>query len=297
MRASADEHEPLLAALEAVAGRLAAKGRQRADGVRVGEVEIDARAGTDDDDTEVEDALSEWPEPIRDGSLVAEILIACEKEPRGGMFTYNYHLACVPLPSGRRLYLRWGDMDELRGVAVAEAGRDSDVLDLRVVQLLSPKANLELPFATSGDVLFQIDVLWKLARDGYPFEALVDSEADWMSQDLFNEGSNRHKELEEALEQALEKSEISETEFDRQFDALYAAPLWFLTLDDATLDLVAALPLPAADRVPPLQCKFAPWQRPTAAMFIKPKSRVNLQHIAASWVLGGFAGDFDLPPD
>jgi hypothetical protein len=201
------------------------------------------------------------------------------------MFTYNYTLAAVTLPSGRRLYLEWGDMNENAAVGLAQAGAPATA-DLHFIKLHGTK-DVDLPFETVGDLLFQIDILWSMAEPARSHirEALADSIASWMPQDMIDDQEERR----DALEEALGEGDISEEDYEREMERLGSVPPWFHTLSDEQLDQVAELPLPEPDHDPPLDHEFATWQRPTPDMFTNLDDPVNLQHVAAAWIAGGFS--------
>jgi hypothetical protein len=199
------------------------------------------------------------------------------------MFTYNYTLAATTLPSGRRLYLEWGDTVRLQGVAVATTDGD----DLRFLKL-NGLGQVDLPFHVAGDVLFEVDVLWTQAdHRGFVYEALLERDADWMSESLIDDGDERRGAIAEALGEALDAGDIDEERYEREREILDQVPQWFLALDEEQLDEVAALPTGEPDRDPPLAHTFAPWQRPTYAIFADP-DKAAVQHIVAAWIVGKF---------
>ena len=84
------------------------------------------------DDVFPDELLDDWLDSLEPSTVKLNKLVWCSKEPRGGMLTYNYTLAGASLPSGRRLYVEWGDTVKLQGVAVARSkGSDLRFLTLR----------------------------------------------------------------------------------------------------------------------------------------------------------------------
>ena len=126
------------------------------------------------------------------------------------------------------------------------------------------------------------------SRNSFIREALEDSEADRMPDYMLADDEERRDALEQALEEALDEQEISEQDYERETQRLAIAPPWFHSLTDEQLDRVATLPLPEPDDDTPLNHQFAPWQRPTPYMFSDLDDPVNLQHVAAAWISGGF---------
>lgn len=235
----------------------------------------------------VDELLAEWPPSSEHTSFELDELLWCYKEPRGGMFTYNYTLGRVLLPSGRGLFLDWGDYVGLRGVGVAPRDASPNA-HLRFLQLFDGAA-VDVPFRTAGGLLFEIDIMWtKASTTDYILSALVDPEAVWMSDDLIEEGEERRGRLLDALDTELERGSLSENDYDSQ-TSFGVAPAWFMTLDEPQLESIAELPVHSSDDDPPLVHSFAEWKRPTPSMFEAPNDPLNLQHIAAAWVIGSFA--------
>jgi hypothetical protein len=280
-----DESESLTQALEQAANQIESGGTPSGDFFVLGKVtsyDLD-----DDADVLYEFFFDDWT--VLENTLEVDELVSCYKEPRGGMFTYNYTLAAVTLPSGRRLYLEWGDTMENAAVGLARAGAPATA-DMHFIKLHGTD-NVDLPFEAVGDELFQIDVLWGMAEPAGSFirDALEDWGASWMPQEMLDDDEERRNALEQALDEALAEEEINEEDYGREIERLGLAPPWFHTLTDEKLDWVAALPLPAPDRDPPVDHQFATWQRPTADMFTNLDDPVNLQHVAAAWIAGGFS--------
>ena len=142
---------------------------------------------------------------------------------------------------------------------------------------------VDIPVDVNVDELYAIDYIWTLAEDlDYIHEALTDGDADWMSTWLMEKGDERRSKLLTALEDALDAGEITDEDFEREEDRLNTVPSWFFTVGEKDLDAIANVRMPAPDSDPPLDHAFAPWQRPTAAIFADSADPVNLQHIVAS---------------
>jgi len=98
--------EPLTHALESMADEIETGGTADGELFVLGKV---TPFDIDDDGDLLHDFFDDWQ--LRERvTLEVDELVSCYKEPRGGMFTYNYTLSAVTLPSRRRLYLEWGDM-------------------------------------------------------------------------------------------------------------------------------------------------------------------------------------------
>ena len=267
----------LVQLLELTADMLEARGRQE-DVFVLGEL-----AAYEADE---EGLLEDWPN-VRRGKLRFDRVVFCNKEPRGGMFTYNYALAAVTLPSGRRLYLEWGDTVKFAAVAVARPDAP-ETADMRLVAIRGP-GPVDLPFSIRGDVLFRIDVLChEAAAGGFIAEALVDHEADWMSGRMLDRGGRRRGERTLELEQALTAGTVDKRRFVRESEQLHLAPAWYFELSEDQLAQVADLPLPSAAHDPPLRHRFRRWHQPEPGMFADLSNPLNRQHVAAAFVVGGF---------
>ncbi len=276
-----------IAALEAAADRIEAEGKQVVPGAWIGSSEVDGqegaeRLGVDPADLEVDvsDIDFFWlTDQLYENAFGAQTLLAVHKEPRGGMLSYNHLIFAIPLPSNRRLYVQLSDLlgDELLGSARG-ASADERFLSAH------GGAGVDIPVEVNVEELFAIDYIWTLAEPGgYVHEALTEGDADWMSTMLMERGDERRSELHTALEDALDAGEITDDEFERRSEDLSVAPAWFFTLLEDDLDAIAGLPAPAPDADPPLVHAFAPWTRPTAAIFTKSTDAENVQHIVASF--------------
>lgn len=260
-------------ALETAADALVAKPGSKADGIVFGSSTPDldeamSRMGISDDTEIIEDEF-EWPGWVA-RQRNAKRLIRVYKEPRGGMLTYQGAVAALTLISGRRVYVQWGDMVDFELVAVAPKARTEDdelfhqsrVDDLFLQEFVRECDWLDLELSISGDLLFQIDLLWTAAqRLEWLREALVDSEADWMSSLMIQRDPGAH---DRELADALDRGEISKDQYDERDIDLPAAPPWFNMLDERVLDRIASLPLTRPEGSPSLMHVFAPWFRPSA---------------------------------
>jgi hypothetical protein len=268
--------------LELTADEIETSGKPHGDFLVV--ADVDPRQVDEDDDAW--ELFDNWPY-LEKSTLAIDDVVVCSKEPRGGMLTYSYTLAGVTLPSGRRLYLEYGDV-ELNAVGLARSGAP-DTADEHFIKLHGT-GPVDIPYSIfPGGMLFAIDILWsKAAPRSFILDALTEWEADWMEQSLLDEAAEEINTLEQVLEETAAEHEIDDEQLEQQLERLQAAPPWFLTLTDQQLDRVATLPLPEPDHDPPLDHQFTPWRRPTADMFNDLDDPANIQHIAAAWIIGSF---------
>src|SRR5262249_12984218 len=135
----------------------------------------------------------------------------------------------------------------------------------------------------TGGVLLEIDRHLSTCAGGWMFDALLDDEAEWMSQEQLDEGQERFAELQQAIDESRDEGDTDADELDRAEEALRAVPSWFLTLTDGQLEAIAYYPLHESGIG--LRRKFRRWTKPTPEMFLRPSDPANLQHIVAAYLL------------
>src|SRR5580765_5519489 len=138
----------------------------------------------------------------------------------------------------------------------------------------------------TGDDLLQPDRHLSVCTPGsWFYDALLDHEAEWMEQEMLDEGEERRAELQQAIDESREEGDADTEQLDRAQQALDAPPPWFLLLADSELEQVARYTVPEPNHTPRLRHKYFPWTKPTPEMFLRPGDRTNRQHIVAAYLL------------
>jgi hypothetical protein len=209
-------------------------------------------------------------------------IIVLNAYPRNaGMASGIYQaLKARRLPSGATVYFETGEWEgeRIRGLAARE-------MDDEAAEKFGEVIALPTHFHAGG-YLLEIDRhLSQCTPGSWMLEALVDREAEWIEQEMLDEGEERRGALQRAIEESWEEGDVDAETLEHEEETLDATPGWFLLLTDAQLDEIAAYELPGSGRGLRLRNKFEPWHKPTRDIFLDPDDPANRQHIVAAYLL------------
>jgi hypothetical protein len=154
---------------------------------------------------------------------------------------------------------------------------------------------VDIPVTFGAGLVEGIDLLRTLVeRTDYLLDALTDEEADWMSANLIEQGSQRRSDVIGRAEELLEVDENREEPESAVYENVSTPPPWFFLLTESDLDKIVSLPTVAPTESPLSIHVFERWERPRVGMFAEPSERRNLQHIVAAFVVGHLNGRFDI---
>jgi hypothetical protein len=276
-----------LAALEATVAKLTARSPSklyRVDGEQARErleAELEGElARLDDPELSESDTDTYLHEYVLDSDDGDDIVVTDAYPRNAGMASGIYQaLKALRLPSGGAVYYQAGEWErELKAVAGVAMDDQAAATFGEVIALPT--------YFYAGGILLEIDEhLTACTPGGWMFDELVDHEADWIPQEQLDEGEERRAELQRAINESEQEADTGPDQLSRAQETLDATPPWFFRLTDNQLEGIAAYPHPEPGQTPRLRHTFHDWTKPTAEMFLRPRERVNLQHIVAAYLL------------